>query len=387
MGYSSPVQSEIMADLELSTADYSLFGSMLTLGGLLGSLVCGKLTDCISRKGAMGLSNILFLIGWFVIALSKGVWSLDLGRLVTGFASGLTVYVVPIYIAEITPRNLRGGYVLLQQLMLCSGIALSFIAGLVTTWRILALIGAFPCMIHLLGLGFIPESPRWLVKVGRDQRYEAILQSLRGKDVDISLEASEIKEYIDAVNNISEDGLLHIFQRKYAFALIIILGLVVLTPFTGTNGMLFYASTIFESAGASATVGTVTMALIQLPLILLGVFLMDNYGRKPILLGSVFGMFIGCLSVAVSFFLKEHELLTKYSPYLAFTGILVYGATYPVGMGGIPYVIMSEIFPMNVKGAAGSLATTASGCCGWIVSYTFNFMMDWSSSEKQLCNS
>lgn len=379
MGYSSPVQSEIVDDLKITTAAYSLFGSMLTVGGLLGSLVCGKLTDYIGRRGTMGLSDVLYLIGWLAIAFSEGAWSLDMGRLAVGCAMGLTVYVVPVYIAEITPRNLRGGSVLLHQLMLCCGIALVYLSGLATSWRVLTLIGAAPCIIQFLGLFFIPESPRWMVKVGRDKSYEN-LRRLRGEEFDIAQEATQIKDHTHTTKDTSQDGFFNVFQMKYAYPLTISLGLMALAAFGGTNGILFYAETIFESAGVSGTLGTIAMALIQLPPTFLGVFLMDNCGRRPLLLGSVTGMGVACLSVALSFLMKEHGVMTDFSPYLALIGILIFSATYPVGMGGIPFIIMSEIFPIDVKGAAGSLATIVSWSSAWVVSYTFNFMMDWSSS-------
>lgn len=380
MGYTSPVQSEILVDLGLSTADFSLFGSMLTVGGLLGSLLCGRITDYIGRRYTMALSDILGITGWLAIAFSKDAWSLDLGRLALGLAVGLIVYVVPVYIAEITPKNLRGGSVLLHQLMSSCGIALAYIVGLVTTWRSLALIGSIPCLVQFLGIFFIPESPRWLVKIGRDGDYVAALQSLRGKNVDISSEATDMKEYTKAVENISEDNLFKVFQMKYAYALTVSLGLMALASFGGTNGFLFYATNTFESAGFPVAVGTIAMALIQLPPMFLGVFLMDNFGRRPLLLISVSGMGTACLSVAISFLMKEHGWLTHFSPYLALIGVLMFSAAFPVGMGGIPFLIMSEIFPINIKGAAGSLATIVSWSTAWIVSYSFNFMMDWSSS-------
>ncbi|XP_021772970.1 sugar transporter ERD6-like 5 [Chenopodium quinoa] len=380
LGYSSPVQSGIIADLKLSTADYSLFGSMLTVGGLLGSLVCGKLTDYFGRRGTMGLSDILFLTGWVAIAFSKDAWSLDVGRLSVGCAMGLTVYVVPVYIAEITPRNLRGGSVLLHQLMLCCGIALAYILGLLANWRVLSLIGAVPCIIQFLGLFFIPESPRWLVKVGHEKGCESTLRRLRGKNFDIAHEAAQIKDCAETIDQVSQDSFFDVFQMKYAFALTISLGLMALASFGGTNGILFYATTTFESAGVSGKLGTIAMALIQLPPTFLGVFLMDKSGRRPLLLFSVTGMGTACLSVALSFLMKDYGWMPHFSPYLALFGILIFSATFPVGMGGIPFIIMSEIFPINVKGAAGSLATIVSWSSAWVVSYSFNFMMDWSSS-------
>lgn len=264
--------------------------------------------------------------------------------------------------------------------MVCSGIALVYIFGLVVNWRVLSLIAALPCIMQFFGLFFIPESPRWLAKVGHDKGYEAALRRLRGQKTNIAQEAAQIKEYTETARNISEDNFFNVFQAKYAFALVISLGLMALSSFGGTNGILFYAATIFEAAGVSGSLGTITMALIQLPTTIWGVFLMDKCGRRPVLLFSVIGMGTACLCVALSFLMKEHGWMTGFTPFLALVGILIYSATFPVGMGGIPFVIMSEIFPIHVKGSAGTLATIVSWSSSWIVSYTFNFMMDWSSS-------
>lgn len=379
VGYTSPVESAIMEDLGLSTADFSLFGSMLTIGGLMGSLVNGKLTDYLGRRFTMGLSDIFFVIGWLLISFSQGVWTLDLGRFLLGFGAGLMTFVAPVYLAEITPKNLRGGTVLLCQLMMCCGISLMFFVGLVISWRFLALIGVIPSAMQLVGIFFIPESPRWLVSVGQDKQYEESLCQLRGSDVDISLEAADIKEYTVAIETVSEDAFFSMFQKKYAYALTVGLGLMALQQFGGTNGVIYYASNVFSSAGFSSTIGTVSMAIIQLPTTAVGVYLMDKAGRRPLLLFSVAGMFLACLLSGLSFLLKEHGWMTGVSPYLVYVGYLVFSSAYPLGMGGIPYILMSEIFPMNIKGPAGSLATIVNWSTSWIVAYAFSFMFDWSS--------
>ncbi|KAL2942205.1 Sugar transporter ERD6-like 5 [Bienertia sinuspersici] len=343
VGYSSPVQADIIAELELTTADYSLFGSLLTVGHLIGSIGCGKVTDYLGRRGTMGLSATLFLSGWIAIAFSQHAWSLDLSRLTLGLAVGLNSYVLPVYIAEITPKNLRGGAVLLHQLILSCGIAFVYLVGLMTNWRALALLGALPCLVQLLGLLVVPESPRWLVKVGDAKDYEATLRRLRGENMDISHEAAEIKEHTRIVENISEDSFLSLFQIKYAYALTVSLGLMALAGFGGANSIVFYATTIFESAGFSGATGTIAMAVTQLPPTIIGVFLMDNYGRRPILLYSAIGMCTACFSVALSFLMKENGWMKDSSPYIALIGIMISAATFPVGLGGIPYVIMSEV--------------------------------------------
>ncbi|KAK2632511.1 hypothetical protein EUGRSUZ_L01459 [Eucalyptus grandis] len=255
--YSSPAESGIMDGLGLSLAEYSVFGSILTVGGLLGALCSGKIADLIGRRGAMWVTDVSGIIGWCAIFLSESAWSLDLGRLLLGFGVGLASYVVPVYIAEITPKNLRGGFVSLCMLMIACGMSMTYIIGSVLNWRILVCLGIIPCLLQLVGLFLIPESPRWLAKVGREKDMKAALQRLRGKNADISKETSEIKYkislqqngYIETLQQVSEHSIFHIFQRKYAQALTVGLGLMVFQQLGGLSAYGFYMSSILKKAG------------------------------------------------------------------------------------------------------------------------------------------
>ncbi|KAL6493859.1 hypothetical protein OROGR_031768 [Orobanche gracilis] len=171
VGYSSPAQSGILDDLGLTVAEpasqarleYSLFGSISTLGAMIGAVVSGKIADLLGRRGAMGFAELFNIVGWIAIAFAKNIWWLDIGRLSTGFGIGLLSYVVPVYIAEITPKNIRGAFTAANQLMICCGASVMYLVGNVISWRLLALIGIIPCLIQVLGLFVIPESPRWMV--------------------------------------------------------------------------------------------------------------------------------------------------------------------------------------------------------------------------------
>ncbi|XP_030545496.2 sugar transporter ERD6-like 10 isoform X2 [Rhodamnia argentea] len=379
VGYSSPVKSGIMEDLGLSVAAYSLFGSMLTIGGLTAALVNGTITDMIGRKRTMWLSQILSTAGWLSIALTKNAWWLDAGRALIGFGVGLTGYVVHVYIAEITPKNVRGAFASFNSFMLACGFSLAYFIGTIVSWRALALIGGIPGVIQIFSLYFIPESPRWLVKVGQKQEFEAALQRLRGKSADISQEATDITIYTETFERQSWSRFSDVFQQRYAHSLTVGLGLMLLQQFGGVSAFSYYASTIFESADFSTSIGTRSVAIVTMPALAITVILTDRAGRQPLLMVSSAGVCLSCLILGLLFYMQDLHNWKDVTPILVFLAILAYFVFASVGMQGLPWILMSEIFPVNVRGRAGSLVTFTHWSCSWIVSYTFNFMFEWSA--------
>ncbi|KAG7557646.1 MFS transporter superfamily [Arabidopsis suecica] len=383
IGYSAPTQTSIMKDLNLSIADYSLFGSILTVGLILGALICGKLTDLVGRVKTIWITNILFLIGWFAIAFAKGVWLLDLGRLLQGISIGISVYLGPVYITEIAPRNLRGAASSFSQLFAGVGISVFYALGTVVTWRNLAILGSIPSLLVLPLLFFIPESPRWLAKVGREKEVEAVLLSLRGAKSDVSDETAEILEYTEHVKqqqDVDNRGFFKLFQRKYAFSLTIGVVLIALPQLGGLNGYSFYTDSIFISTGVSSDFGFISTSVVQMFGGILGTVLVDVTGRRTLLLVSQAGMFLGCLATAISFFLKENHCWETGTPVLALISVMVYFGSYGSGMGSIPWIIASEIYPVDVKGAAGTMCNLVSSISSWLVAYSFSFLLQWSST-------
>ncbi|XP_039032253.1 sugar transporter ERD6-like 5 isoform X2 [Hibiscus syriacus] len=343
IGYSSPVQNGIMEDLSLSVSAYSVFGSITTIGGMVGAFLSGKIADLIGRKRTMWFSDVFCTAGWLSIAFAKNALWLDIGRLLIGIGVGVICYVVPVYIAEITPKSHRGSFASANQLMTTCGFVLIFFTGTIISWRTLAMIGAIPCVVQIIGLFFIPESPRWLAKSGREKEFEASLKCLRGKDSDISEEASDIRVYMETLEQQTEESFLELFQRRYANALIVGVGLMVLQQFGGVNVIAFYASSIFISAGFSGSVGMIAMVFLQVPMTALGVVFLDKSGRRPLLLVSAAGTCLGCFLVGLSFFLQDLQQWKEATPILSLVGVLVYTGSFSLGMEGIPWVILSEI--------------------------------------------
>ncbi|KMS96164.1 hypothetical protein BVRB_001450 [Beta vulgaris subsp. vulgaris] len=380
VGYSAPTQSAIRADLNLSLAQYSTFGSILTIGAMVGAVSSGRIADFSGRKQAMRMSACFCIMGWLAIYFATGARSLEIGRLFSGYGIGVLSYVVPIFIAEISPKGLRGGLTTLNQLMIVTGSSVSFLVGSIICWRAFALTGLVPCITLLSGLFLVPESPRWLAKAGRKKEFMAALRILRGQNADISREAAEIEDYLMILETLPKGSFLDLFQSKYIRAFIIGIGLMVFQQCVGINGVGFYVSQTFVEAGlSSGKLGTIAYATIQVPITLIGAILMDRSGRRPLIMISAMGTFFGCFIIATGFFLKSYGLLVEWVPTLAVGGVLTYISAFSIGFGGVPWVIMSEIFPINVKGVAGSLVVLVNWSGAWLISYTYNFMMRWST--------
>ncbi|KAM7485157.1 hypothetical protein LguiA_001166 [Lonicera macranthoides] len=358
-----------------------MFGSIVTIGAMIGAITSGRIADYIGRKGAMRLSAGFCIAGWLAVYFSMGALSLDMGRFFTGYGIGIFSYVIPVFIAEIAPKNLRGGLTTLNQFMIVTGSSVAFLIGTFITWRTLALTGLLPCIVLLVGLFFIPESPRWLAKVGLEKEFEVALRRLRGTNADVSVEAAEIQDSIEALQALPKAKMMDLFDAKYIHSVIIAVGLMAFQQLGGINGVGFYVSETFVAAGfSSGKIGTVSYAIIQVPITMIGAILMDKSGRRPLLMVSATGTFLGCFLTGTSFLLKGQNLLLEWVPILAVAGVLIYIASFSIGMGAVPWVIMSEIFPIHVKGAAGSLVVLVNWLGAWAVSYTFNFLMEWSST-------
>ncbi|KAG6646506.1 hypothetical protein CIPAW_07G013200 [Carya illinoinensis] len=326
--YSSLAESGIIADLGLTVAEYSVFGSIMTGGAMLGAVISGRMTDFIGRRRTLWVLDIFYIVGWLAIIFAEGAWLLDLGRLSLGIGFGLTCYVGPVYLAEITPKNVRGLLMSISQSMTGYGASFTFLVGSFVTWRSLAIIGCIPSLLLLLALFFIPESPRWL-------------------------------DYIEnqRLQQNSDDNVLNLFRRKYLHIVIIGVGLMVVQTSDGLCGFLFYMSEIFDSAGISSTLGFILVAVVQ---------------------ASATGQCLGCFLTGLSYFLQDVDWWKEASPILALIGVLVYMGSYAFGMAQIPWIVVSEILPINVKGSAGTLCNLVNWFCSWVVSYTFNYSFSWS---------
>ncbi|GAA6027340.1 hypothetical protein JCM8097_002608 [Rhodosporidiobolus ruineniae] len=397
------VHQDIAADLHrvpLKSFDKEILTSATTLGALIAGFSSGILADIVGRKMVIGLADAIFIIGAIMQAVSYGpnaYWVMAAGRLIIGFGVGLASLVVPLYIGELAPTSLRGRLVTLNVLAITFGQVVAYILNLAFQhvsqgWRYQVGLGAVPPTLQLCMLGYLPESPRFLLRRDKLEQTVAILRKIYpyATEEQVHFKAEVIRESVKE-NMGHKAGFVETWKRLHFVGanfrgLVIACGLQGIQQLCGWNTLMYYAPTLFESVGFnnSLVIGLV-ISIVNFVFTIVAMVIIDRVGRRRIACITVPGMSAALIVAAVAFhYLTRNTggqlpddgvgLDQKFAP-LILTAILVYAVFYGTGIGNIPWQ-QGELFEMDVRGMGTALATTCNWGGNLIIGSTFLSLID-----------
>lgn len=328
--------------------------AMALWGTVIGAFFGGVPTNKLGRKRTLFWIGILYTISALGSALSNDPITFAIFRFIGGLGVGASTIAAPAYISEIAPSKDRGKLVALYQFNIVFGILVAFFSNYLlngigeNSWRWMVGVEAIPAIIYTLFVLKIPRSPRWLLTQSRKEEAVHVLKLINPNE-DVQPILLEIET--EQMNQIPGE---HIFLRKYRFPLILAFLIAFFNQLSGINAFLYYAPRIFEEAGlgeSTALLSSIGIGITNLAFTLLGVFLIDRYGRKKLMYLCSFGYIISLSLVAFAFFLDWNELSV---PIFLFLFI----AAHAIGQGTVIWVFISEIFPNHLRGAGQSFGSS-----------------------------
>jgi sugar porter (SP) family MFS transporter len=375
-GYDTGVVSGALLYLKkefggLSSFQQELVTSLLLVGCMAGAFGGGRIADRIGRRPTLAATALVFVAGVLLAAFAPDYPLLLLARFVIGLAVGTSSMVVPLYIGEMAPARVRGGLVSLNQLAITVGILAAYLVdyGLSGSgdWRLMFGLAAIPAAVLFAGMLLQKESPHWLLAQGREQEARSTLIRLRGPDDDVDAEIDEVRRLRSR-----RGGYRELLSPQIRPALAVGILLAVFQQITGVNTVIYYAPTLLQGAGlgsSSAILAEVCVGGVNVLLTVAAVWLMDRVGRRPLLLIGTTGMLVGLVTLAWAFL--GGDQLTGGRAVVAIIGLMWFQGSFAIGLGPVFWLLISEIYPLKVRGTAMGVATIANWAADFVVTVSF----------------
>ncbi|WP_370582428.1 sugar porter family MFS transporter [Mycobacterium sp. OAS707] len=365
----------IRDDLHANDFEQEAIVSAVLLGAMLGAAGAGYLADRISRRWTKVIAGSVYIVGAIGCAVSVNAAMLIGFRFLLGLAVGTASFVSPLYIAEMSPPRIRGGLVSFNQLAITSGILIAYLTNfafkdVAGDWRWMLGVAAVPGAALAVGMLSVPQTPRWLVGAGRRDQARRVLTRLRDGDPRADVDA-EMRDIVRANQRQRRASLRDLAGKSLRPMLLIGVVLAVSQQFVGVNTVIYYAPTILADTGLSnsgSLARTVAVGVTNLVFTIVAVLLLDRVGRRKLLIGGTVGIVCGLLVLAVFF---TSATLQRDAGYLALAGLLIFIASFAIGLGPVFWLMISEIFPIGVRSAAMSVCTIINWGANFLVAQTF----------------
>src|SRR4051794_26322931 len=368
-------------DFKLTAFLQGAIVSTLLLGAMIGAGFAGRLADRVGRRLLIIAAAITFTIGALLAAAAPSVGVLIAARFILGLAVGSAALVVPLYLAEIAPTKIRGAIASLNQLMIVSGILVAFIVNAILAsshnWRLMLGLAAVPGVVLLVGMLFMPETPRYLVHSGDEDDAREVIDDLPGDD--------NPRERIEEIREVEQEeeggtGVRALWRAKWVRpALLVATGLAVFQQLVGINTIIYYAPTTLTNVGfgkTSAIYANLVIGVINVILTVVAIKIIDRVGRKPMLYGGVAGVVASLLVLGISL----SVLPTPHHPgdpaaIITLVCLTTFIASFAATWGPVVWVMIPEVLPLNVRGTAMGVAVVGNWAANFLVSQTFPLLL------------
>jgi len=358
----------------LSATMQGVVAGIALLGATAGAAFAGVLSDRFGRRMVIMVTALIFVAGSALSALAGGLTLLLAGRVLVGLAIGVSSMLTPLYLAELAPARSRGRMVSLNQFLITIGILVSYFVGYLLApvaggWRWMLAAGMVPGAVLFAGMLLLPESPRWLAGHGRQNEAEMVLRRLRGA-TDYKAELADLRADLRR-----ESGRLarwaDLLTPAMRRPLVVGIGLAMFQQITGINTVIYFAPTIFQSAGLSSAsvsiLATAGVGAVNVVMTLVAMWLIDKVGRRILLLVGLVGMAVTLCALAAAFYIGSGGNLAV----LTVASLAAYVGCFAIGLGPVFWLLISEIFPLALRGRAMSLATVSNWGFNLLVTLTF----------------
>lgn len=374
MGVISGALLFIRDDIPLNSFTEGLVVSSMLVGAIFGSGASGPMSDRLGRRRVVFIIAIIYIVGALILALAPSMPILVLGRLIIGLAVGGSTAIVPVYLSEMAPTEQRGSLSSLNQLMITIGILSSYLINYAFTpiegWRWMLGLAIVPSVILLIGVAFMPESPRWLLE-HRSEKAARDVMKLTFKDSEIDKEIADMKE----INSISESTW-NVLKSPWLRPTLIIGSIfALLQQIIGINAIIYYAPTIFNKAGlgnATSILGTVGIGTVNVLITIVAIMIIDKIDRKRLLVIGNIGMVASLLIMAVLIW----TIGIQSSAWIIVACLTLFIIFFGFTWGPVLWVMLPELFPMRARGAATGVAALVLSIGSLLVAQFFPILTD-----------
>lgn len=385
IGVMSGANEFIKQEFSATDHDIEKIVSYMMFGAALGALICGWASAKFGRNRCLIVSAVFFIAASIGCAFANDVSDLMMWRLVLGIAIGIASMTAPLYIAEIAPEEKRGAMISTYQLMVTIGIFLAFISdtifGYYGAWRWMLGIIVIPAIIFLIGLLFLPNSPRWLL-MNRHHKdaYNVLLSLRKGDDIIVQ---QEIKDIEIQLQNSRKGFELFRYNSNFRRSVALGIGLQIMQQFTGMNVVMYYAPRIFATMGYHGHAQlwfTALVGLVNVAATFIAIAVCDKHGRKPTLYIGFTVMALG-LGI-VSFLLRNGTISDPIIQYSCVSMLLLFIAGFAMSAGPLIWTICSEIQPLQGRDFGIAASTVTNWLANFMVGFTFLSMNNYLGPSK-----